>query len=115
MGTTRRTTVAAPSSSQESDQGFESRQPRSPRKSSRKSSAAAVVRSQRTVIETFNEEGEEESEYNPRAFPYHVKQACWEKADKVKGRDPDRWRRDPLGNIVFRWKKHRRKLSSSAG
>jgi len=31
-----------------------------------------------------------------------VKQQCWEKAEKVKGRDPDRWRRDPLGNIVFR-------------
>ncbi|EHA8591636.1 hypothetical protein COCNU_scaffold104982G000010 [Cocos nucifera] len=38
----------------------------------------------------------------PRTFPYSVKQQCWEKADKVKGRDPDRWRRDPLGNIVFR-------------
>ncbi|KAF2311280.1 hypothetical protein GH714_021477 [Hevea brasiliensis] len=37
----------------------------------------------------------------PRSFPYSVKQQCWEKAEKVKGRDPDRWRRD-LGNIVFR-------------
>ncbi|KAJ8452327.1 hypothetical protein Cgig2_006132 [Carnegiea gigantea] len=42
------------------------------------------------------------SEYNPRSFPYSVKQQCWDKAEKVKGRDPDRWRRDPLGNIVFR-------------
>ncbi|KAJ8539196.1 hypothetical protein K7X08_013448 [Anisodus acutangulus] len=39
---------------------------------------------------------------NPRSFPYSVKQNCWEKAEKVKGRDPDRWRRDPLGNTVFR-------------
>ncbi|CAI9112138.1 OLC1v1012528C1 [Oldenlandia corymbosa var. corymbosa] len=39
---------------------------------------------------------------NPRSFPYSVKQQCWEKADKIKGRDPDRWRRDPLGNMVFR-------------
>ncbi|XP_015883460.3 uncharacterized protein LOC107419234 [Ziziphus jujuba] len=39
---------------------------------------------------------------NPRSFPYSVKQQCWDKADKVKGRDPDRWRRDALGNIVFR-------------
>ncbi|KAL0911987.1 hypothetical protein M5K25_017927 [Dendrobium thyrsiflorum] len=39
---------------------------------------------------------------NPRSFPYSVKQQCWEKAEKVKGRDPDRWRRDPLGNIIFR-------------
>lgn len=42
------------------------------------------------------------SEYNPRSFPYSVKQQCWAKAEKVKGRDPDRWRRDPLGNMVFR-------------
>ncbi|KAL3513166.1 hypothetical protein ACH5RR_025883 [Cinchona calisaya] len=39
---------------------------------------------------------------NPRSFSYNVKRQCWEKADKIKGRDPDRWRRDPLGNIVFR-------------
>ncbi|XP_060172490.1 uncharacterized protein LOC132603441 isoform X4 [Lycium barbarum] len=39
---------------------------------------------------------------NPRSFPYSVKQQCWDKAEKVKGRDPDRWRRDPLGNTVFR-------------
>jgi hypothetical protein len=39
---------------------------------------------------------------NPRSFPFSVKQQCWEKAEKVKGRDPDRWRRDALGNIVFR-------------
>ncbi|KAK6920887.1 HNH endonuclease [Dillenia turbinata] len=39
---------------------------------------------------------------NPRSFPYSVKQQCWDKAEKIKGRDPDRWRRDPLGNIVFR-------------
>lgn len=39
---------------------------------------------------------------NPRSFPYGVKQQCWEKAEKVKSRDPERWRRDALGNIVFR-------------
>ncbi|XP_073018100.1 uncharacterized protein [Primulina eburnea] len=39
---------------------------------------------------------------NPRIFPYSVKQQCWEKAEKIKGRDPDRWRRDPLGNVLFR-------------
>ncbi|XP_062116530.1 uncharacterized protein LOC133830560 isoform X2 [Humulus lupulus] len=42
------------------------------------------------------------SNSNPRSFPYSVKQQCWEKAEKIKGRDPDRWRRDSLGNIVFR-------------
>ncbi|KAK1260429.1 hypothetical protein QJS04_geneDACA019463 [Acorus gramineus] len=41
-------------------------------------------------------------ERNPRSFPYWVKQQCWDKAEKVKGRDPERWRRDPLGNLVFR-------------
>ncbi|CAI8610052.1 unnamed protein product [Vicia faba] len=44
----------------------------------------------------------EYSNPNPRSFPHNVKQKCWEKADKVKGRDPDRWRRDPLGNLIFR-------------
>ena len=42
------------------------------------------------------------SNQNPRSFPYSVKQQCWDKAEKIKGRDPDRWRRDALGNIVFR-------------
>ncbi|KAG6391770.1 hypothetical protein SASPL_149530 [Salvia splendens] len=78
---------------------------------------------------------------NPRSSPHNVKQQCWEKAEKIKGRDPDRWRRDSLGNTVFRklagcpgclchdydhivpyskicyagWKKHLRKLPSFAG
>ncbi|KAL6009118.1 hypothetical protein ACLOJK_022345 [Asimina triloba] len=39
---------------------------------------------------------------NPRSFPHSVKQQCWEKAEKIKGRDPDRWRRDALGNVLFR-------------
>ncbi|XP_042031758.1 uncharacterized protein LOC121778468 [Salvia splendens] len=39
---------------------------------------------------------------NPRSSPHNVKQQCWEKAEKIKGRDPDRWRRDSLGNTVFR-------------
>ncbi|CAK9138119.1 unnamed protein product [Ilex paraguariensis] len=39
---------------------------------------------------------------NPRSFPYSVKQQCWEKAEKIRGRDPNRWRRDALGNMVFR-------------
>ncbi|KAI8543333.1 hypothetical protein RHMOL_Rhmol08G0208800 [Rhododendron molle] len=43
-----------------------------------------------------------DSDNNPRSFPYNVKQQCWEKAEKVRGRDPERWRRDPLGNTVFR-------------
>lgn len=42
------------------------------------------------------------SDPNPRSFPYSVKQQCWEKAEKIRGRDPERWRRDALGNLVFR-------------
>lgn len=46
--------------------------------------------------------GPPNSNSNPRSFPHGVKQQCWDKAEKIRGRDPDRWRRDPLGNIVFR-------------
>ncbi|KAI5063762.1 hypothetical protein GOP47_0022309, partial [Adiantum capillus-veneris] len=52
------------------------------------------------------EEGEEEWDGSPpsgpRSFPLEVKELCWQKAETVKGRDPARWRRDPVGNLVFR-------------
>ncbi|KAJ7523774.1 hypothetical protein O6H91_18G062400 [Diphasiastrum complanatum] len=38
----------------------------------------------------------------PRYFSQEVKEACWRKAEEVSGRDPERWRKDPLGNLVFR-------------
>ncbi|XP_062224727.1 sulfated surface glycoprotein 185-like [Phragmites australis] len=38
----------------------------------------------------------------PRSFPYVVKQQCWEKVERVPRRDPERWRRDALDNVVFR-------------
>ncbi|KAF3544311.1 hypothetical protein DY000_02008475 [Brassica cretica] len=50
----------------------------------------------------FPGSGYDDPDPEPRSFPYSVKQQCWEKAEKIKGRDPERWRRDPLGNIVFR-------------
>ncbi|XXG87670.1 hypothetical protein AAC387_Pa11g2300 [Persea americana] len=97
--------------------GRRRRMPSSPRASSTSSSPLSV-----SVLGNEEEEEEDEGEevlsgrrdwrsisisnnsedYNPRSFPYNVKQKCWDKADKIKGRDPDRWRRDPLGNIVFR-------------
>ena len=40
--------------------------------------------------------------WGPRSFPLDVKELCWQKAEIVKGRDPTRWRRDPVGNLVFR-------------
>ncbi|BFI07371.1 hypothetical protein MPTK1_2g11380 [Marchantia polymorpha subsp. ruderalis] len=43
-----------------------------------------------------------ESRTEPRSFPHDVKEACWQQAEVVKGRDPSRWRRDALGNLVFR-------------
>ncbi|KAK9116709.1 hypothetical protein Sjap_015656 [Stephania japonica] len=50
----------------------------------------------------FNNNNNNDDNGNPRSFPHRVKQQCWDKADKIEGRDPDRWRRDSLGNIVFR-------------
>lgn len=42
------------------------------------------------------------SRSEPRSFPHDVKEACWRQAAVVKGRDQERWRRDALGNLVFR-------------
>ncbi|GAQ83235.1 hypothetical protein KFL_001400190 [Klebsormidium nitens] len=45
---------------------------------------------------------EEYDERGPRSFPWDVKEACWRKAETVPGRNPDRWRMDPYGNLVFK-------------
>ncbi|GKA96755.1 zinc finger C2H2-type/integrase DNA-binding domain-containing protein [Tanacetum coccineum] len=37
-----------------------------------------------------------------RSFSKEMKQSCWEMAETVPGQDPDRWRRDAVGNIVFK-------------
>lgn len=42
------------------------------------------------------------SRSEPRSFPHDVKEACWRQAATVRGRDQERWRRDALGNLVFR-------------
>ncbi|XP_073144380.1 uncharacterized protein [Henckelia pumila] len=55
-----------------------------------------------SMFETLQISPKSDPNPNPRIFPYSVKQQCWEKAEKIKGRDPDRWRRDPLGNVLFR-------------
>ncbi|KAI3884542.1 hypothetical protein MKX03_020525 [Papaver bracteatum] len=36
----------------------------------------------------------------PRFFDAKAKSLCWEKADLLIGRHPDRWRRDAVGNII---------------
>ncbi|XP_078440810.1 HNH endonuclease [Wolffia australiana] len=69
--------------------------PSSPRSSS--SSSAAVVEVAGEEYELYVEQAA-----NPRSFSHSVKAQCWDKAEKVKGRDPDRWRRDYLGNVLFR-------------
>ncbi|XP_042000433.1 uncharacterized protein LOC121749847 [Salvia splendens] len=67
------------------------------RRSSPPPSAAAIVDG-----DLFLREFESPESSNPRSFPHSVKQQCWEKAEKIKGRHPDRWRRDALGNTLFR-------------
>ncbi|GAB4860764.1 hypothetical protein Ancab_035927 [Ancistrocladus abbreviatus] len=104
--------AADPSSS-----GFESRPLSPPRSRTRSSkiSPSATLYDSATAASSVNQELIADLEglrilpnsspydpNNPRSFPYSVKQQCWEKAEKIKGRDPDRWRRDSLGNIVFR-------------
>ncbi|XP_028753689.1 uncharacterized protein LOC114713248 [Neltuma alba] len=92
---------------------------REPKRRSRPSSPAAAAsgRSTATLVasdlvtvtdSTSLFEDQQSQDYyansnpNPRSFPYSVKQQCWDKAEKIRGRDPDRWRRDALGNMVFR-------------
>lgn len=79
--------------------------PRS-RQSTLAPSASLLDREQQDTVALFEDlrisQEHSNSSPEPRSFPYSVKQQCWEKAEKVKGRDPGRWRRDPLGNIVFR-------------
>ncbi|GBG59067.1 hypothetical protein CBR_g24411 [Chara braunii] len=45
---------------------------------------------------------EDDRDRRPRSFPYDVKEACWRKAAVIPGRDPSRWRRDAIGNAVFK-------------
>ncbi|XP_073105573.1 uncharacterized protein [Elaeis guineensis] len=36
----------------------------------------------------------------PRFFDAKAKDLCWAKAEVVPGRHPERWRKDPAGNVV---------------
>uniref|UniRef100_A0A0E0CVT4 HNH domain-containing protein n=1 Tax=Oryza meridionalis TaxID=40149 RepID=A0A0E0CVT4_9ORYZ len=73
--------------------------PTSPRSSSSSASVAAVAEELDGLLLTAPPPS---ASSEPRSFPYVVKQRCWEKAERVAGRDPERWRRDALGNVVFR-------------
>ncbi|KAJ0248381.1 HNH endonuclease [Hirschfeldia incana] len=70
------------------------------RRGGKVSTSATLLDREETGL--FPGSGYDDPNPEPRSFPYSVKQQCWEKAEKIKGRDPERWRRDPLGNIVFR-------------
>ncbi|GMH21413.1 hypothetical protein Nepgr_023255 [Nepenthes gracilis] len=91
-----------------SSSGFEARPSSSPRRRSSKQSRSVSISDSTMVTDDLIFEFEalqvstNSLDPNSRSFPYSVKQQCWEKAEKIKGRDPDRWRRDSLGNIVFR-------------
>ncbi|WCJ35898.1 HNH endonuclease domain-containing protein [Euphorbia peplus] len=41
-----------------------------------------------------------DGEARPRFFDHKAKKVCWEKAQTVAGRHPERWRRDAAGNVV---------------
>eukprot|EP00250_Pteridium_aquilinum_P014611 c22093_g1_i2 orf=662-973(-) len=63
-----------------------------------------IAKQSRKKKQTEEEEEDWESlpPSGPRSFPLEVKELCWQRAEIVKGRDPSRWRRDPVGNLVFR-------------
>jgi hypothetical protein len=44
----------------------------------------------------------------PRSFDVKTRAKCWQKADVVPGRHPERWRKDPAGNVVCKrfWNCH---------
>ncbi|NP_001168386.1 uncharacterized protein LOC100382155 [Zea mays] len=73
--------------------------PSSPRSFDSTTAAAAAVA---TDLDELLLTAPPPSASEPRSFSYAVKQQCWEKAERLPGRDPERWRRDALGNIVFR-------------
>ena len=37
-----------------------------------------------------------------RIFTKHQKELCWQNSGIITGRDPDRWRFDPIGNPVLK-------------
>ncbi|RWW87293.1 hypothetical protein BHE74_00003896 [Ensete ventricosum] len=46
-----------------------------------------------------DEDGRKERD-RPRFFDAKAKALCWQKAEVVPGRHPERWRKDPAGNVV---------------
>ncbi|KAF3323247.1 HNH endonuclease [Carex littledalei] len=72
-------------------------------------------RSRRSDKKTWGEEGvleEREGEKGeggrPRSFDVKTRAKCWQKAEVVAGRHPERWRKDPAGNVVCKrfWNCH---------
>lgn len=73
---------------------------------------ASSPRSRRSDKKTWGEEGvleEREGEgTRPRSFDVKTRAKCWQKAEIVPGRHPERWRKDPAGNVVCKrfWNCH---------
>lgn len=61
---------------------------------------AAKMNSSEVENENGGERKENNNELRPRFFDRKAKIMCWDKADTVPGRHPDRWRKDAVGNIV---------------
>lgn len=53
-------------------------------------------------------EREKGAEGRPRFFDAKARAKCWQKAEVVAGRHPERWRTDPAGNVVCKrfWNCH---------
>ncbi|KAH7652424.1 HNH nuclease domain-containing protein, partial [Dioscorea alata] len=52
--------------------------------------------------------GEQEEKERPRFFDAKAKAFCWQRADVVPGRHPERWRKDSAGNVLCKrfWNCH---------
>ncbi|CAN8254933.1 unnamed protein product [Cochlearia groenlandica] len=96
----RRNNKALSSSSSSSPQKTRPGSPNRTSTGGKVKTSATLVDKEETGL--FTGSGYDDPNTEPRSFPYSVKQQCWEKAEKIKGRDGERWRRDHLGNIVFR-------------
>uniref|UniRef100_A0A1D1XPM1 Uncharacterized protein n=1 Tax=Anthurium amnicola TaxID=1678845 RepID=A0A1D1XPM1_9ARAE len=55
-----------------------------------------------------NRNQKEKDKEKPRFFDAKTRVMCWEKAEVVPGRHPERWRKDAAGNIVCKrfWNCH---------
>ena len=58
-----------------------------------------MTKSKQVVQEQPKKEQSDEGTH--RLFTRAEKQICWNRSAKINGRDPERWRLDPVGNPVL--------------